>query len=79
MTPILLILALLFSSADASPLKAGSFAKGQYKDSSGMTPLCTPEYKLLAASSAAAGQYAELYAVPPTAAGKPGSWAPSRV
>jgi hypothetical protein len=68
MKQIALMLTLLLPTAAACPIKAGYFANGQYQDTTGLTPLCTAQFKKIA-KDVKPGEYGELYRTDLTAAG----------
>ncbi|WP_407569053.1 hypothetical protein [Deinococcus altitudinis] len=53
---------LLLSSAAACPVKPGFFANGQYRDTTGLTPQCTPAFRKLAAQVKPT-EYSEIYRI----------------
>lgn len=55
-----LSVALLFASATACPVKTGYVANGQFKNTTGLVPLCTPAFKKLT-TEVKAGEYEESY------------------
>ncbi len=55
-------------TATACPVKAGSFANGQFKDTTGLTPQCSAAFRKLA-SQVEPGEYGEIYKTTLTAAG----------
>lgn len=55
-----LALALVLGSAVACPVKAGYFANGQFKDTTGLTPLCTPAFRKISAEVKQT-EYGEIY------------------
>ncbi|WP_407572087.1 hypothetical protein [Deinococcus altitudinis] len=69
MTRFILPLALLLTTtALACPVKAGYFANGQFKDTTGLTPQCSAIFKNIAAG-VKPGEYGEVYKTTLTAAG----------
>ena len=64
----LLPMALLASSAAACPVKAGFLANGQFKDTTGLTPQCSPAFKKLS-KDVKPGEYGEFYKTNLNAAG----------
>ncbi|MGY2892721.1 hypothetical protein [Deinococcus sp. UYEF24] len=53
---------LLLSSTAACPVKPGFFANGQYRDTTGLVPQCTPAFRKLAAQVKPT-QYSEIYRI----------------
>ena len=52
------------SVAGACPVRPGFFADGQYKDTTGLTPQCTPAFRKLAAQVKPT-EYGEIYRTTP--------------
>jgi len=53
-------LGVVLSTATACPVKAGYVANGQFKNTTGLVPLCTPAFKKIA-TEVKAGEYEESY------------------
>ena len=69
MTRLILPLTLLLTTtALACPVKSGFFANGQFRDTTGLVPQCTPAFRKVAAG-VKPGEYGEIYKTTLNAAG----------